>query len=179
MYRIQKSIDIDFAHHIRGHAGACINVHGHTWRFEIGVAAETLDAQGFVVDFAVLKKEILRPCHALLDHALAVGEETYGDIVGALESMGTQLLESRRPLHGRTDTTPQTVTKLNEAENRYPGGMKIAVFPFNPTSERIASWLYHLAEGRLNDDRVRVTFARVYETQRPTESIAEFVHSSS
>jgi 6-pyruvoyl tetrahydropterin synthase/QueD family protein len=174
MYRILKSIDIDFAHHIRGHEGACINVHGHTWRFEVGVSAAELDALGFVVDFAVLRKEVLRPCHALLDHALAVGADTYDDVAASLEQMGTALLESRRELHGRVDTSARRVIELAGAENRYPGGMKVAVFPFNPTSERIAAWLYGLTTERVSDDRVSVDFARVYETQRPTESIAEY-----
>ena len=58
MYKIVKSIDIDFAHHIRGHQGACINIHGHTWKFEVGVQAAVLDEQGFVVDFSKLKKSL-------------------------------------------------------------------------------------------------------------------------
>ena len=49
MYKIIKSIDIDFAHHIRGHQGACINIHGHTWKFEVGVQAKELNEDGFVV----------------------------------------------------------------------------------------------------------------------------------
>ncbi|MEQ9501491.1 MAG: 6-carboxytetrahydropterin synthase [Deltaproteobacteria bacterium] len=174
MYLITKSIDIDFAHHIRGHAGACINIHGHTWRFEVGVSADELDAQGFVVDFAVLKKNVLRPCHQLLDHSLAVGADTYDDIAAQLEPMGVALLESRRELHGRIDTLELPHVELEGAETRFPGGMKIAVFPFNPTSERISEWLYRVTAKAVQDDRVRVDFTRVYETQRPTDSIAEY-----
>ncbi|MEL6185879.1 MAG: 6-carboxytetrahydropterin synthase, partial [Myxococcota bacterium] len=65
MYRIHRSVDVSFAHHVRGHSGACINVHGHTWKLEVGLAAETLDREGFIVDFAVLKREVLTPCHQL------------------------------------------------------------------------------------------------------------------
>ncbi|MFM2415961.1 MAG: 6-pyruvoyl tetrahydropterin synthase, partial [Pseudomonadota bacterium] len=49
MYKIHKSIDVDFAHHVRGHLGPCINLHGHTWKLEVVVSAQELDAQGFVV----------------------------------------------------------------------------------------------------------------------------------
>ena len=52
--------------------------------------------------------------------------------------------------------------------------MKVAVFPFAPTSERLAKWLYELAKEQLEDERVTVRLARIYETQRPVESIAEF-----
>lgn len=170
MYRIHRSIDIDFAHHIRGHQGACINIHGHTWKFEVCLEASKLDEQGFVVDFGKLKADVLRPCHALLDHSLAIGQNTFNDIGNHLEPVGVALLSSRdKP----SLDTPQTM-ELGGAELRRPGGMKVAVFPFNPTSERIAKWLYDLAVDTLEDSRVRVAFARIYETLHPVESVAEF-----
>ena len=61
MYAIHRSIDVSFAHHVRGHSGACINIHGHTWKFEVEVAAEELDREGFVVDFGRLRSEVLEP----------------------------------------------------------------------------------------------------------------------
>ena len=45
MYTITSSVFIHFGHHVRGHDGPCISLHGHTWKFEISVAAEELDAQ--------------------------------------------------------------------------------------------------------------------------------------
>ncbi|MEM9693264.1 MAG: 6-carboxytetrahydropterin synthase, partial [Myxococcota bacterium] len=45
MYTITSSIYIEFGHHVRGHDGPCISIHGHTWKFEVVVAAEKLDAQ--------------------------------------------------------------------------------------------------------------------------------------
>lgn len=173
MFSIHRSIDIDFSHHIRGHGGACINLHGHTWKLEVGLEADTLDAQGFVVDFGALSSDVLKPCHALLDHSLALGEATYGEVEGELERLGAHLLGSRRELHGRTDTSKPEAVRLHGAETRYPGGLKVAVFPFNPTSERLAEWLFTLSASRLEDDRVRVAFARVYETLHPVESVAE------
>ena len=52
--------------------------------------------------------------------------------------------------------------------------MKVAVFPFNPTSEKIARWLYEAADAELSDDRVQISFARVYETLHPVEAVAEY-----
>ena len=57
MYSIRKSIDVDFAHHVRGHDGPCINVHGHTWKLEVVIEAAELDESGFVIDFGKLKRE--------------------------------------------------------------------------------------------------------------------------
>ncbi|MFW6050944.1 MAG: 6-pyruvoyl trahydropterin synthase family protein [Myxococcota bacterium] len=174
MHTIRRSIDVDFSHHIRGHQGPCINLHGHTWKLEVGLRAQTLDRQGFVVDFGRLSQEVLRPCHALLDHSLAVGEETFGEVAGELEGLGARLLASREALHGRVDPAERSVVRLHGAETRYPGGLKVAVFPFSPTSERLAEWLHGLARTRLEDDRVQVAYARIYETLHPVESVAEF-----
>jgi hypothetical protein len=52
--------------------------------------------------------------------------------------------------------------------------MKVAVFPFAPTSERIARWLYELADEKLGDARVRVVCGRVYETLHPVHAVAEY-----
>ena len=174
MYRIRKSIDLDFAHHVRGHLGPCINIHGHTWKFEVDVGARDLDVQGFVVDFKALKSSVLQPCHRLLDHALAVGPETFDDVEGQLAALGEQLVQSRVTMHG-ADSTPRPESfSAGGAHVRYPGGMKVCVFPFNPTSERLAKWLFDLAHSTLADDRVTILAGRVYETLRPVESVAEY-----
>lgn len=195
VYRIHRSIDVSFSHHVRGHRGPCINLHGHTWKLEVGLAAAELDAQGFVVDFGELSARVLKPCHALLDHALAVGETTYVEISEQLVPLGERLLASREAGHGASadsadsaewadastrraaasvDAQGDAPPPLNGATLRYPGGLKVCVFPFSPTSERLARWLYDLASAELGSDRVRVDFARVYETLHPVESVAEY-----
>ena len=174
MYRVHKSIDIDFSHHVRGHEGSCINLHGHTWKFEVGLATETLTDEGFVVDFKHLKNSVLAPSHRLLDHSLALGQPTYDALVGDLENIGRELLSSREAYHGPSDTEPRERVVLGGARTEYPGGMKVTVFPFSPTSERLARWLYDVASAELNDDRVKVDYARIYETLHPVASVAEF-----
>lgn len=172
MYRVRKSIDIDFAHHVRGHLGPCINLHGHTWKFEVEVQASELNEQGFVIDFSLLKRSVLTPCHALLDHALAIGEDTYREVEHELAETGRKLLASRGP--AQCEESERRELTLNHARSVYPGGMKLAVFPFSPTSERFAHWLYGLASQSLDDRRVQVLAGRIYETLHPVEAVAEF-----
>jgi len=174
VYAIRKSIDIDFSHHIAGHAGNCVNLHGHTWKFEVGLASSALTPEGFVVDFKTLKQGVLAPCHDLLDHSLALGVTMFDTISQELEATGTALLATRIPIHGTTDTVPRNAVEVNGAFNCFPGGMKVAIFPFSPTSERLARWLYDLAVQVLENERVEVQFARVYETLHPVESVAEY-----
>lgn len=172
MYCIRKSIDVDFAHHVRGHLGPCINLHGHTWKLEVEVQARALDPQGFVIDFSLLKREVLKPCHALLDHALAIGEATYAEIEQELAETGRKLLASRGP--AQCEEAAPELLELAGARSAFPGGMKLAVFPFSPTSERLARWLYELAAQRLDDARVQVALGRIYETLHPVEAVAEY-----
>lgn len=178
IYRIHRSVDIHFAHHIRGHQGACINLHGHTWKFEVLVEASALSEHGFVIDFSHLKKRVLDPCYALLDHALAIGEITYGEVHEELALLGRKLLDSRSGLPEELGDSRVDLT-LGGASAQYPGGMKVVVFPFSPTSERLAEWLYRFAASELDDERVRVASARIYETLHPVESVAEFIPSRS
>jgi 6-pyruvoyl-tetrahydropterin synthase len=175
VFKIWRSVDIHFAHHVRGHLGSCINVHGHSWKFEVCCAANTLDIQGFVVDFRQLSVDVLTPCHALLDHALAIGSDTFAEVEGELAQLGEKLLASRSTVHGADAPPASTPTiELGGAQARYPGGMKVAVFPFSPTSERLAEWFWRVADARLGDTRVHVPWVKVYETLHPVESVAEY-----
>jgi 6-pyruvoyl-tetrahydropterin synthase len=176
MYRITKGRHIHFAHHVRGHDGACISLHGHTWKFEVTLGAQTLDAFGFVRDFGDVRRGVLEPCHLLLDHALAMGRDTWTETEGALAPLGERLVASREETLGsRGERQPASQEALAGARNEFPGGIKVAVFPFSPTSERLAEWLYRLSTERLADERVHVLGTRIYETLHPSESIAEYV----
>lgn len=175
MYRITKSRHIHFAHHVRGHRGACISLHGHTWRFDVTIGATELDDEGFVKDFAVMKRRVLEPCHLLLDHSLAIGEQTWRETEGSLAALGTQLVDSRQHTMGsRGEIQPHLAEGLHGARNELPGDIKVAVFPFAPTSETLARWLFELSEARLADERVKVLSARIHESLHPAPAFAEY-----
>jgi len=186
VYRITRSIDIDFAHNVQGHDGPCLSIHGHTWKFELVMEAAELDIQGFVVDFACLKQRVLDPCHRLLDHGYAVGSDLCTpEVIEALRTIGSRLLETRRALHGTVAGTGRWLFQHDRIESPKEslhgaydvdlGGMKLVVFPFSPTSERLASWLAGLAQSRLSDNRISVRCARIYENLHPTVSLAEYL----
>lgn len=175
MYEITSGIYTHFAHHVRGHGGPCISLHGHTWLLQVTVAATELDKQGFVVDFDVMQKELFGPCHALLDHSLAIGEKTYGETREQLLQLGQTLVASRQETLGNLGERQAALEgDLEGAHNEFPGGIKVCVFPFSPTSERLAEWLFRLADKRLADGRVKVMRARIYESLQPVESYADF-----
>jgi 6-pyruvoyl-tetrahydropterin synthase len=179
-HAIRKGIYVDFAHTVAGHPGACINIHGHTWMFEVELSCGKgdLDDNNFVTDFGNLKRQVLEPVHLLLDHSYACGEEIYRDGLKGFEILGGVLLATRKKEHkergykcwgdGATGLT------LNGARNETPGGLKLAVFPFNPTSELLAQWLKELAEQKMRTSKIAVLRANVYETLHPVEAVASF-----
>jgi 6-pyruvoyl-tetrahydropterin synthase len=176
MYRASVGIHLQFGHHVRGHRGPCISLHGHTWRFEITLEARELDAEGFVVDFDRVHDELLQPCFQLLDHSLALGQQSYAEVAEDLVRIGRKLVASRHETIGCLgDLPPVHPGPLFGAVNELPGGIKLAVFPFTPTSERLARWLYEGASSRFADDRVRVARARIYESLHPSESFADYL----
>ncbi len=175
MYRASSGIHIHFAHHVRGHSGPCISLHGHTWKFEVVLEAETLDKEGFVVDFDRLHAEVLVPCFDLLDHSLAIGEATWNETQHLFAPLGQAHVRSREEIQGSLGSPPACHQgELQGAKNELPGGIKLAVFPFTPTSERLARWVHDVARERLADDRVRVACGRVFESLHPAEAIAEY-----
>jgi 6-pyruvoyl-tetrahydropterin synthase len=175
MYSVSGGIFVHFAHHVRGHAGPCISLHGHTWKLAVGARATTLDTSGFVLDFDRLQACVLAPCHALLDHSLALGADGWRETHDTLARLGAHLVGSRRATLGDLGVPPTGLDRaLRGARNEYPGAIKVVVFPFEPTSERLAEWLYGVAMDAIADDRVSIAYARVYEALHPTELFAEY-----
>lgn len=172
MYYLTKSIHIDMSHQVLGHQGACINVHGHTWEFGVTLMASELTDEGFVVDFKLLKQRLLQPIHGLLDHAHLAPLWFYDKTQAAWEVIGKAALDTR----GHVGEACVRVDKeFPFMAQRFPGGMKMAVCDFNPTSERLAQWLAHCADWWAYNEtngRVRCSSAFVVETIHPVESKA-------
>jgi 6-pyruvoyltetrahydropterin/6-carboxytetrahydropterin synthase len=68
-YIVRVNTDFAAAHVLRGYAGACERVHGHTWKVEVEVVTHELDALGMGIDTAVLHAA-LRGIVGELDHRL-------------------------------------------------------------------------------------------------------------
>ena len=66
---LETSYTFDAAHRIRGHAGKCAGLHGHTYRLELTVSAERLDPLGMVMDFEDLRELVRKAVLDRWDHA--------------------------------------------------------------------------------------------------------------
>lgn len=70
---ITKVMETETGHRLLNYDGKCSHLHGHSYRWEVTVWAETLDERGMVADFKELKeamKEVIEP----LDHAMVLNE---------------------------------------------------------------------------------------------------------
>ena len=71
LYKITKAFTFDAAHRLPHYDGACANMHGHTWRVEVTIAANEVATHGskvgMVMDFKNMKA-LVGPLVADLDH---------------------------------------------------------------------------------------------------------------
>lgn len=55
MYTLRVRDHFDAAHYLPWHEGKCKDLHGHRWEVEVELQSETLDENGIVIDFGVVK----------------------------------------------------------------------------------------------------------------------------
>ncbi|EKE02732.1 MAG: hypothetical protein ACD_20C00337G0003 [uncultured bacterium] len=60
MFEVKVEDHFSAAHHLLNYEGECENQHGHNWKVEVYVQADTLDKANILMDFKVLKKSLNR-----------------------------------------------------------------------------------------------------------------------
>lgn len=74
MYELNKDMNFAAAHFVPSEkAGACANVHGHTYHVNVTIAGNELDDTGFLVNFQAVKKLV----HGRYDHTLMNEHEEF------------------------------------------------------------------------------------------------------
>ena len=68
------------AHAIHGYAGACKNIHGHSYELEVTVSGcttkdEYIPAPGFIIDFKELKQLVTDLIIRMIDHKLVLSQD--------------------------------------------------------------------------------------------------------
>ncbi|MFW6326758.1 MAG: 6-carboxytetrahydropterin synthase QueD [Bacteroidota bacterium] len=65
-----KEFTFDSAHRLPDYKGPCHNVHGHTYKLQVGLRGEVDYTTGMVIDFAIIKKIIKSEVVDKLDHVM-------------------------------------------------------------------------------------------------------------
>ncbi|MCD8390621.1 MAG: 6-carboxytetrahydropterin synthase QueD [Firmicutes bacterium] len=59
MYEVRKRLEISAAHFLKlDYESKCSEPHGHNWIIDIYLRSETLDQNGMVMDFTLIRKKI-------------------------------------------------------------------------------------------------------------------------
>jgi 6-pyruvoyltetrahydropterin/6-carboxytetrahydropterin synthase len=84
MFRLRVETTFDAAHKVVDSYGKCENLHGHTWTVELFVLGENTEANGMVIDFAVLKTALQKVTekldHTYLNENVDLGNPTTENI---------------------------------------------------------------------------------------------------
>lgn len=65
---IVKEFSFDSAHFLPNHPGKCRNLHGHTYKLQIGIRGAVNPENGMVVDFGDIKHIVKNRILDMLDH---------------------------------------------------------------------------------------------------------------
>ncbi|MBF8250703.1 MAG: hypothetical protein HW382_331 [Deltaproteobacteria bacterium] len=92
MYELMIKTSFASAHNLRDYEGACERLHGHNWRVDVFVKADSLDSIGLALDFKILKEKT-RGIIDELDHKYLNEIEPFTEINPSSENMARYLFK--------------------------------------------------------------------------------------
>ena len=92
MYHLTVQTSFAAAHNLLHYQGDCENLHGHNWKVEVTVKAESLNKSGLGIDFKILKKET-KNLLGTLDHKYLNDLQAFKDISPSSENIARYLFE--------------------------------------------------------------------------------------
>ena len=140
--RLTKEFSFESAHALDGYAGACREIHGHSYRLFVTVAGEPSgDAgasdYGMVMDFRELKRIVTEQIVSRMDHAFVLRRSVANE----------QLAESLRGRFGRiemVDYQPTCENMLSDFAARIirelPAGVVLHSLRLHETATSFAEW---------------------------------------
>jgi 6-pyruvoyltetrahydropterin/6-carboxytetrahydropterin synthase len=110
MYKLTIETVFASAHQLRGYKGKCENMHGHNWKVQISVTAETLNDIDLAIDFHDLKRlsgEIV----SQLDHKFLNDIPPFTEINPSSENIAKWIFDCmRKKLDDYTNVQISSVT---------------------------------------------------------------------
>lgn len=95
MYELMIETGFSSAHQLRGYQGKCENIHGHNWRVQVYVTAETLNDIDIAIDFHELKN-ITNDLLSQIDHTCLNNVFPFTEINPSSENIAQWISESLR-----------------------------------------------------------------------------------
>jgi len=92
MFELSVESHFSSAHRLLNYQGKCENLHGHNWKVEITVAGENLDRSGMLVDFKILKSQLVEVLEKL-DHKDLNNLEEFKNISPSSENIAKYIYD--------------------------------------------------------------------------------------
>ena len=95
--RITKIFHFEMAHALMNYDGACKNIHGHSYRFEVTIIGKPLHdstspKNGMLMDFGDLKRLVHRLIVSKYDHALVLNSQTDTVIIDVMKQQFSNII---------------------------------------------------------------------------------------
>lgn len=134
-WEITRKHEICCGHRVYGHEGACQNLHGHNYLFELTLAPKNvLDALGRVIDFSVIRTTLCQWLEDNWDHKMLLWRKD--PMIAVLQSYPDYI-------------DPTSIVRL----------------PCNPTVENLAAYFIEdIAPGLLIDTDAKLVSVKLWET---------------
>lgn len=72
--RVTKIIKTETAHRLYGYDGACANIHGHSYKFEVTLEGP-IGSLGLTIDFKDIKKKVGNLINNMYDHRIVLNQD--------------------------------------------------------------------------------------------------------
>jgi len=118
MFELSIKGNFAAAHSLRGYEGKCKNLHGHTWKVEVVIVSDRIDAIGMVADFALLKKR-LREFLERLDHVHLNDIPYFKDANPTTENLAKYIYDEFPKFSGSISLKKVTVWESDHASATY------------------------------------------------------------
>jgi 6-pyruvoyltetrahydropterin/6-carboxytetrahydropterin synthase len=90
MYQIVQELVFPYGHRLTHHPGGCGRLHGHNGQLQVVLEADTLDDQGYVMDFDALNDVLRTVLEETFDHRMILHKED--PIIPYLQDAGEEFV---------------------------------------------------------------------------------------
>ncbi|WP_462259912.1 6-pyruvoyl trahydropterin synthase family protein [Ferruginibacter sp.] len=140
MLLVTKIFYFEMAHAIHGYAGACKNIHGHSYELEVTVSGcttkdEYILAPGFIIDFKELKQLVTDSIIRTIDHKLVLSQ----DYIAEHPSIRSQ---ENLVMLGAEPTAENLLIHFQQILlQALPSGSKLVELKLYETKDSFARWI--------------------------------------
>ena len=139
--RLTKIFTFEMAHALPGYDGACRHIHGHSFRLEVTVLGQPMDApghpkNGMVMDFKDIKTIVNEAFVKIYDHALVLPDTVAPEVLAHIsENFGRVIAMPFQP------TCENLIADcVEKVRPKLPPGVELWSVKLSETATSFAEW---------------------------------------